>query len=110
MLKFVDNNKAMMLSGDPTMDPGFDEYDIVEEKEKFKMTQKELKKLMDEHCIIPSELDDIFDFVSALLYMRRKELEDNEPYATRTIQKYEEAAYEVWDLLDYLADIEDDEE
>jgi hypothetical protein len=30
MLKFVDNNKAMMLSGDPTIDPGFDEYDIVE--------------------------------------------------------------------------------
>ena len=41
------------------------------------MTKKELKKLMDQHNIIPSELDDIIDFVSALLYMRRKELEDN---------------------------------
>ena len=108
MLKFVDNNKAMMLSGDPTMDPGFDEYDIVEEKEKFKMTQKELKKLMDEHCIVPSELDDVIDFVSALLYMRRKELEDNEPYATRTIDMLFNAEHEVWDLLDYISELEEE--
>lgn len=36
MLKFVDNNKAMILSGDPMMDPGFDEYDIVEEDKTMK--------------------------------------------------------------------------
>ena len=107
MIKRTDNRTLAILSGDSTMDPGFDEYDIVEEKEKFKMTQKELKKLMKEHCIVPSELDDIIDFVSALLYMRRKELEDNEPYATRTIDMLFNAEHEVWDLLDYISELEE---
>ena len=35
MLKFIDNNKAAILSGNPTMDPGFDEYDIVEEDKRY---------------------------------------------------------------------------
>ncbi len=108
MIKRTDNRTLAILSGDPTMDPGFDEYDIVEEKEKFKMTQKELKKLMKEHCIIPSELDDIIDFVSALLYMRRKELEDNEPYATRTIDMLFNAEHEVWELIDYISELEEE--
>ena len=105
MLKFIDNNKAAMLSGDPAMDPGFDEYDIAEEDNK--MTQKKLKELMDKHCIVPSELDDVIDFVSALLYMRRKELEDNEPYATRTIDMLFNAEHEVWDLIDYISELEE---
>ena len=71
------------------------------------MTKTELKKLMDAHCIMPGELDDIIDFVSALLYMRRKELEDNEPYATRTIDVLFNAEHEVWDLLDYISELED---
>ena len=108
MTKFVDNNKAAIISGDPTMDPGFDEYDIVEEKEKFKMTKAQLEKLMGEHCIVPSELDDVIDFVSALLYMRHKELEDNEPYATRTIDMLFNAEHEVWDLLDYISELEEE--
>ena len=73
------------------------------------MTKKELKKLMDEYCIMPSELDDVIDFVSALLYKRRKELEDNEPYATRVIDELFKAEHEVWDLLDYISELEEDE-
>jgi hypothetical protein len=72
------------------------------------MTKAELKKLMKEHCIMQSELDDIIDFVSTLLYMRRKELEDNEPYATRTIDMLFNAEHEVWDLLDYINELEGD--
>lgn len=72
------------------------------------MTKTELKKLMDKHCIVPSELDDVFDFVSELLYMRRKELEKNEPYATRTINILESAEHEVYDLIDYISELEEE--
>lgn len=72
------------------------------------MTKTELKKLMKEHRIVPSELDDVIDFVSALLYMRRKELEDNEPYATRTIDILFNAEHEVWDLIDYISELEEE--
>lgn len=108
-LKFVDNKKAAMLSGDPTMDPGFDEYDAVEEKEKFKMTHNKLKELMKQHCISKYELDDVIDFVSELLYFRRRELEDNEAYATRTIDMLFNAEHEVYDLIDYISELEEDE-
>ena len=71
------------------------------------MTKAELKKLMSEHCIVPSEIDDVIDFVSALLYMRRKELEDNEPYATRAIDMLFNAENEVYDLINYISELED---
>jgi hypothetical protein len=32
MIKFINNRKAAILSGDPTVDPGFDEYDMIEEE------------------------------------------------------------------------------
>ena len=108
-LKFVDNKKAAMLSGDPTMDPGFDEYDIAEEKENFKMTKAELKKIMKAHCITSYELQDVIDFVAELLYMRRRELEDNESYATRTIDILFNAEREVYDLADYISELEEEE-
>lgn len=107
-LKFVDNHKATMISGDPTMDPGFDEYDIVEEKETFKMTQSKLNELMKQHHISKYELDDVVDFVAELLYVRRKELEDNEPYATRTIDILFNAEREVYDLIDYISELEEE--
>ena len=71
------------------------------------MTKAKLKELMKNHCIAPSELDDVIDFVTALLYERRKELEDNEPYATRTIDMLFNAEHEVWDLIDYISELED---
>ena len=73
------------------------------------MKRAELKKLMDQHCILDSELDDVIDFVAELLYMRRKELEDNEAYATRTISILFNAEHEVYDLIDYISELEEDE-
>lgn len=71
------------------------------------MTKTKLKELMKEHCIVPSELDDVIDFVAELLYLRRRELEDNEPYATRTINILFNAESEVYDLIDYISELED---
>ena len=72
------------------------------------MTKAKLNELMKQHHIALSELDDVIYFVSALLYMRRKELEDNEPYATRTINTLFNAEHEVWDLLDYISELEEE--
>ena len=74
------------------------------------MTTSRLKKLMQQYCIIESELDDVFSFVADLLYIQRKELEDNEPYATRKIDKLYEAECIVDDLENYISELEDDEE
>lgn len=107
MLKFVDNNKAMMLSGDPTMDPGFDEYDIVDEEEDTKMTIKTLNELKEKHGIY-DDTESIFDFVSDVLYHRKKELEKNEPYAIKSINELEKAEHEVYDLINYMWELEEE--
>lgn len=70
------------------------------------MTKTQLNKLMDKHCILPSELDDLLDFVSELLFLRRKELEKYEPYAVRSINALENAEHEVYDLIDYISELE----
>ena len=66
------------------------------------MTKTELDKIMQENYIFPSELDDAIQFVQDLLEFKADELEKNEPYATRTIQRLRDAAHEVWDLQDYV--------
>ena len=71
------------------------------------MTKTELKKLMKNHCIVECELEDIFDFVSELLHRRAKEVEREEPYATNAINRLENAGYEVWDLIDYISELEE---
>ena len=72
------------------------------------MTKTQLDNLMDKHCILPSELDDVFDFVSELLFLRRKKLEKSEPYAVRTINALENAEHEVYDLIDYISELEEE--
>ena len=72
------------------------------------MTKSKLKELMKQHCIVPSELDDVIDFVAELLYLRRTELQDNEPYATRTIDILFNAEREVYDLIDYISELEEE--
>jgi hypothetical protein len=73
------------------------------------MTKSKLEELMKEHCITKYELDDVIDFVAELLYLRRRELEDNEAYATRTISILFNAEREVYDLIDYISELEEDE-
>jgi hypothetical protein len=72
------------------------------------MTKTQLNKLMDKHCILPSELDDLLDFVSELLFLCRKELEKSEPYAVRSINALENAEHEVYDLIDYINELEEE--
>ena len=70
------------------------------------MTTKQLKELMLQYCIVESELDDIFVFVTDLLYLQRRELEDNEPYATRTINEIYRAEVLVNDLINYVSELD----
>ena len=71
------------------------------------MTKQKLNELMQQYCIIPSELDDVFSFVTDLLYMRRRELERDEPYATRSIDEIYRAEIQVDDLINYISELEE---
>ena len=71
------------------------------------MTVTEFKKLKKEYSI-HDDIDQILDFVSELLNRRAREIEKEEPYATRAIDSLDKAAYEVWDLIDYVGELESD--
>ena len=49
------------------------------------MTKTKFNELMKMYGITPNELDDIFAFVTDLLYLKRREMEQNEPWASRSI-------------------------
>lgn len=72
------------------------------------MTKTKLKELMHQYCIVESELDDVLAFVTDLLYLRRRELEDNEPYATNTINHLYNAEIQVDDLTNYISELEEE--
>ena len=74
------------------------------------MTKNDLKKLMDKHCIVECELEDVIEFVNDLLYARRCEIEKEEPYAVTTMQRIQTAEEETWDLLHYINEIMEDED
>ena len=69
------------------------------------MKKSELKKLMERYLVFESEIDDICNFISEIFEAKAKELEDTEPYATKTIQRYKDAAFEVFDLIYSLEEI-----
>ena len=69
------------------------------------MTKAELKKMMKKYNIIECELEDIIFFVENLLHFKATETEKNEPYAINSIAMLKDAAYEVWNLLEYIDDI-----
>lgn len=68
------------------------------------MTKEQLKEIMKRHCIVGCEVEDVIYFVQDLLEFQADETKVNYPYATRSIEKLEVAAYEVWNLLEYLQD------
>ena len=74
------------------------------------MTKNDLKKLMDKHCIVECELEDVIEFVNNLLYARRCEIHKEAPYAVTTIQRIQTAEEETWDLLNYIDEIMEDED
>ena len=74
------------------------------------MTKAELKKIMDDNYIFESEIDDAIQFVQDLLEFQAKEIEETEPYATNTIKRLRDAAYDVWNLQEYVEDVKEKEE
>lgn len=71
------------------------------------MTLKEFNELKKKYSIY-DDTDDVLDFVSELLHRRAREIEENEPSAYRTVEFLDKAAYEVWDLLDYISELEEE--
>ena len=73
------------------------------------MTLKEFNELKKKYSIY-DDIDDVLDFVSELLHKVARETEKNEPYATNTIRKLDDASYEVWHLIEYVSELEDKKE
>ena len=71
------------------------------------MTYAELKEIMDRNMIMECEVNNAIDFVLELLEFQASEIKRNEPYATKTIKRLEDAAYEVYNLEDYICDLEE---
>lgn len=69
------------------------------------MKKAELKKLMERYLIFENDIDYVCNFISDVLEAKAKHLEETEPYATKTIRLYREAAYEVFYLIDDLEEI-----
>lgn len=69
------------------------------------MTKEKFKEIMKRNGILACEVEDAIYFVRDLLEAQADELKVNEPYATKSINRLEEAAREVGDLLYDLADI-----
>ena len=69
------------------------------------MTKAQLKKIMNDNYIFGTDWMDAIQFVQDLLEHQADELKENEPYATVTINKLEEAIYEVFSLQSYVEDI-----
>ena len=71
------------------------------------MNKAQLKAIMKRNTITAIEIDDAIAFVSELLEHQVRELKEKEPYAFRTIQELECAANHVWNLQDYIAELEE---
>ena len=69
------------------------------------MTKEKFKEIMRENNILACEVEDVIYFVRDLLEFQADEIRENEPYAIKAIQRIEESAREVYDLLDYLEDV-----
>lgn len=74
------------------------------------MNKEKLKELMEKYIIFENDIDYVCNFCSELLEERAKGLEESEPYATNTIKRYKDAAYEVFDLIDYINEIMEGED
>ena len=72
------------------------------------MTIKEFNELKKKYLIC-NEVEEVFDFVSTLLYKVARELEEKEPYATNAIKRLDNASREVWGLIEYLNELENEQ-
>lgn len=72
------------------------------------MTKKDLQKIMGRNVILECEVDDVISFVTELLEFQVNETERDYPYTTQTIKELERAAYAVWNLQDYISELEEE--
>ena len=70
------------------------------------MTIKEINELKAQYGIY-DDIDDVLDFVSELLHRRAREVAKDEPYAQKTIEFLDKAAYEVWDMINHVNELEE---
>ena len=66
------------------------------------MTRAELKNIMRRYTILDCEVENAIEFVRDLLEAQAEELEKNEPYATRTINRLWDTSRDVGELLEYV--------
>lgn len=71
------------------------------------MTVNEFNKLKNKYFIY-DDVEEILDFVSELLHNVARETEKEEPYATNTINRIDNAAYEVWQLIEYINELKEE--
>ena len=71
------------------------------------MTLKEFNELKKKFSIY-DDTENILDFVSELLHRRAREIEKNEPSAWKEVDFLDKAAYEVWDLINYVSELEEE--
>lgn len=69
------------------------------------MEKEKLISLMKRYMIFESDIDYACNFISEVLEAKAKYLEETEPYATKTIKRYKDAAYEVYCLIDEIEEI-----
>lgn len=63
---------------------------------------------MERNTIAKCEIDDAISFITELLEFQANETERDYPYATRTIKELECAAHAVWNLQDYISELEEE--
>lgn len=71
------------------------------------MTRQELYTLAHNHCLTHLDIEDAIEFVSDLLDDIADEIQRDEPYAIKTINELRNAATQVFDLTNYVAEIEE---
>ena len=70
------------------------------------MTKMQFYDIMKRNGILLFDVEDTINFVNELLEFQAQEIEATEPYATNTIRRLKDAAYEVFCLKDYLEEAE----
>lgn len=70
------------------------------------MTVNELNELKKKYSVY-DETEDVLDFVSELIHRRAREIEKDEPSAWRTVDFLDKAAHEVWELIEYVSELEE---
>lgn len=71
------------------------------------MKKQKIEEVMKNNFILACDVEDSINFVRDLLELEAEEIEKNEPYATKTINRLKEAAYEVFCLIDYIEEAEE---